>query len=150
MPRERFDGFIEEVVAQYADELSEAGYARGDAAVKKSRDDTLGLLPKGIDTPGHYFYVIRDAVARECVGFAWLKLNEEPRKVVFIFSLAIEEAYRGRGYGKAAMAGIEEVSRSMGAEAIDLHVFGRNERAIGLYRSCGYEVRSLNMGKELR
>jgi ribosomal protein S18 acetylase RimI-like enzyme len=145
----RFDAFIEGTIERYAEELNEAGYAIGEAALKKSRNDTLALLPQGVDTPGHHFYVITDRDNNEEVGNLWIRLETEPRRTVFIFSLFLNEQYRGRGYGKATMARLDEVAKELGAEAINLHVFGPNERAIRLYRSSGYEVRSLNMGKEL-
>jgi len=146
---ERFESFIAGTIERYAKEIDQAGYARGEAAKKKSRDDTLKLLPYGIDTPGQYFYEVRDRITGEEVGGVWLKFEEEPRRSVFIFSLFQEERYRGKGYGKATMTEIEAVSRGFKAETIDLHVFGFNERAIRLYRSSGYVVRSLNMGKDL-
>ncbi len=149
MVQHRFDSFIDETIVRYAEELREAGYAEGEAALRKSRNDTLGLLPKGIDTPGHHFYVITDEQTRDDVGNLWIRFEEEPRRSVFIFSLFLEERYRGKGYGKAAMMRLDEVAKQLGAEAINLHVFGLNERAIRLYRSCGYVVRSLNMGKDL-
>ncbi|MDD1770910.1 MAG: GNAT family N-acetyltransferase [Methanomassiliicoccales archaeon] len=146
---ERFESFISGTIERYAEELDQAGYARGEAAKKKSKDDTQKLLPKGIDTPVNHFYLVRDSSSDEELGGVWLKSDEEPRRSVFIFSVFLEERYRGMGYGKATMARIEETSRGLGAETVDLHVFGFNERAIKLYKSSGYVVRSLNMGKEL-
>lgn len=145
---ERFESFISGTIERYADEIHQAGYARGEAAKKKARDDTLRLLPRGIETPGHHFCIVKDRLTDEEVGGVWLKYDEEPRRSVFIYSLFLEEQYRGKGYGKATMAKIEETSRDFGAETVELHVFGFNERAIRLYKSAGYVVRSLNMGKD--
>ena len=149
MSEGRFESFLEDNIERYAEELREAGYATGEAALKKSRNDTLSLLPKRIDTPGHHFFVIADAVTHEDIGDLWIRLEEEPRRSVFVFSLFLKEQHRGKGYGSASMRKLDEVARSLGAESINLHVFGQNDRAIRLYRSSGYAVRSLNMGKEL-
>ena len=149
MSPHRFDLFIEDNIVRYAVELREAGYANEEAALRKSRNDTQNLLPRGIDTPGHHFFVIVDAATDEEIGDIWIRLEEEPRRSVFVFSLFLDEAHRGKGFGKDAMRKLDDVAMSMGAESINLHVFGQNERAIRLYRSSGYVVRSMNMGKEL-
>ncbi len=149
MDRDRYDTFICDVIGRYAREIEEAGYADRESALEKSTSDTLGVVPRGFDTPAHHFYVIKDLETMEELGELWIKLEEEPRRSVFIYSLFLREEHRGKGYGKATMARLDDLARRLGAEAINLHVFGLNERAIRLYRSCGYVVRSMNMGKEL-
>jgi ribosomal protein S18 acetylase RimI-like enzyme len=61
----------------------------------------------------------------------------------------MDEALRGKGYGKQTMLAIEEKARELGLRSIGLHVFAHNAVAKGLYEKIGYEVKSLNMVKEL-
>lgn len=44
---------------------------------------------------------------------------------------------------------IEEKGGELGLRQIGLHVFAKNKVACHLYESLGYEVKSLNMTKDL-
>jgi diamine N-acetyltransferase len=57
----------------------------------------------------------------------------------FIDELYIEEAFRRRGYGRQALAYLEERAREMGVNAVHLEVDSGNEAAFELYRRTGYE-----------
>jgi ribosomal protein S18 acetylase RimI-like enzyme len=59
----------------------------------------------------------------------------------------IEEAHRGRGYGREAMVHAEAEAKRRGLDRIALNVFGRNAAARNLYRSLGYEENAVMMGK---
>jgi len=56
------------------------------------------------------------------------------------------EALIGRAH---AMAAIEQQARVLGAVAVELHVFGENLPARGLYEKCGYRYTSMHMSKDL-
>lgn len=60
--------------------------------------------------------------------------------VTFGFSLEVYEAHRGKGYGRAAMAVGEWITRQAGDEAMMFNVFGGNEVAMNLYDSTGFRV----------
>ncbi len=53
--------------------------------------------------------------------------------------MAVSEAHRGHGIGKALMLAAEDTARSMGASSIWLETNTVLGPAIGLYTSCGYE-----------
>jgi ribosomal protein S18 acetylase RimI-like enzyme len=57
----------------------------------------------------------------------------------FIDELYIDSDCRRRGYGKQAVAFLEERSREMGVNAIHLEVDQGNHPAFELYRRTGYE-----------
>jgi ribosomal protein S18 acetylase RimI-like enzyme len=61
----------------------------------------------------------------------------------------VDEAYRGRGYGRAAPEALEPLAISLGYGSIGLHVFGDNEVARRLYRSAGYAETDVSMLKRL-
>jgi ribosomal protein S18 acetylase RimI-like enzyme len=146
----RFQQYVEEEARHYSKDIAGAGYVGKEKALSKAREDIARLLPQGIDTPGHHFYEVFDEASGAKIGMVWLKIDMEPRRSAFLYSVYLQEEHRGRGYGKAAMAKVEETSIALGAEVIFLHVFANNEVAIKLYRSRGFDVRSMNMGKELR
>ena len=56
----------------------------------------------------------------------------------FIDELYIAPAHRRRGYGRQAMAFVEQKAREMGVNAIHLEVDHGNGSALELYRGSGY------------
>ena len=87
----------------------------------------------------------------QSVGWLWLAL-QSPRAeagVGFIYDITIDEALRGRGYGRTAMQLAEDEARRHGLHALALNVFGQNAIARALYSSLGYAETSVQMRKEL-
>lgn len=57
----------------------------------------------------------------------------------FIDELYIVPAHRRRGFGRQAMAFVEEKAREMGVNALHLEVDRANNPALELYRRAGYK-----------
>jgi len=57
----------------------------------------------------------------------------------FIDELYVVPAHRRRGYGRQAMAFVEQEAREMGVNAIHLEVDRGNDSALELYRRSGYK-----------
>ena len=133
----------------YADEIAASGSMSRAAAEEKARGDTAETLPQGLDTPGQLIF--RVEADGEPVGWLWLAL-QNPRAeagVGFIYDISVDEAFRGRGYGRAAMELAEDEGRRNGLHALALNVFGQNAIARTLYSSLGYRETSVQMRKEL-
>jgi GNAT superfamily N-acetyltransferase len=97
--------------------------------------------------------LLRDAE----LGRVWLILDGEASVgyIVIAFSYSLEwlgrdafvdefyllEPYRGHGWGRAAMAFVEQAARSLQVRALHLEVVRRNARALQLYRKLGYKDR---------
>jgi ribosomal protein S18 acetylase RimI-like enzyme len=136
---------------------SRAGYAHGieshggqthEAAQRKADEDTAATLPYGLDTPGQAMFVI-EADGRS-VGRLWLGEREtNGRRTLFVYDIAIDDAFQGQGYGRAAMRRAEDEARALGLQDIELHVFGGNGVARRMYRSLGYVETSVRMAKDL-
>ena len=54
-------------------------------------------------------------------------------------AIVVAPGARGAGLGRALMDDTEREAARRGARSLTLHVFGRNERARLLYRSCAYD-----------
>ena len=54
-------------------------------------------------------------------------------------AIAVSPRARGGGLGAQMLERAEQVARDAGAQSLSLHVFGRNERARGLYAKFGYD-----------
>ena len=148
MTQTEFDAFLERIIPEYAADNVKAGYWDESEALEKSRKETNGLLPQGLQTENHYLYTVYDE--DQAVGIIWMRANvNRPTKSGFIFELWVDERFRGKGYGKQAMLLIEEKAREMGLQSIGLHVFAYNDVARSLYEKLGYEASSLNMKKNI-
>jgi ribosomal protein S18 acetylase RimI-like enzyme len=131
----------------YAREVAKAmGVPReeGRAAAEKQLAE---LLPNGLQSDGHHFWKIL-AEDDAAVGDLWV-LVEPAKERAFIYFIGVDEAYRGKGYGRAAMQALETNAKPMGASRIDLNVFGDNTTAIRLYQSLGYQVLGMGMRKQI-
>lgn len=70
-----------------------------------------------------------------------LRLQEEG-DVVGIYGFGVMPDYRGRGYGRQMLEEAIRLSRSESEKPIMLDVDTSNERALGLYLSCGFEIKT--------
>ena len=149
MTPDAFAAWIDAIVAAYAGDKVRVGTWAADEALERSRRAFDELLPDGLATAGHE---LRSIVAEDgtSVGVLWFAPNDEMRgAVAFIYDIEIDEAHRGRGYGRAALEALEPLARSLGFDSIGLHVFGDNDVARGLYRSAGYVETDITMRKSI-
>jgi len=132
----------------YARDIAEHGGTDPELARRKAEADMARLLTDGIATPDHTILVLE--AGGERVGLLWVgpRLVDGVR-VLFIWDVEIDAAFRGRGHGRGAMLLAEEVAREQGLDRIELNVFGGNAVARSLYRSLGYVERAVSMGKDL-
>ena len=105
------------------------------------------LLPDGMASKGHYFWRILNDNG-DAVGDLWVLVESEKARA-FIWFIGIDEGYRGQGYSRAAMLALESTVKPLGANHIDLNVFGDNTVAVRLYESLGYKPTAMNMRKEI-
>jgi ribosomal protein S18 acetylase RimI-like enzyme len=145
---DEYDAFMAASKAGYARGIEEHGGQTAEAAAAKADADMAAVLPHGPETPGHAIFVV-EADGRP-VGRLWLAERESGgRRTVFIYDITIEPQHQGRGYGRRAMRLAEDETRARGLARIELHVFGGNDVARGLYRSLGYVETSVQMGRDL-
>jgi len=71
------------------------------------------------------------------------------RRVGYVLQLAVDEAARSRGVGRALMEAAADWARRRGCTTIELGVYEFNAPALALYRSLGYETLSRRMSLAL-
>ena len=100
---------------------------------------TAASLPDGPATRGH---LLRTAVADgRVVGWIWLSLpGTFHPEVAWVSDVAVDEAYRSRGAGRAVMLAGEAELAARGIGRAGLNVDGGNDRARRLYDRLGYAV----------
>jgi GNAT superfamily N-acetyltransferase len=146
MTDDEYAVWVEETIVGYAESIAGSGLMSIEDALAQARTQTAGLLPLGTRTPDHTFWSVH---AEGCqVATNWLRHHYDPG-TSFVFGVQSDTAYRGRGYGRAAMSVGEQASIDAGDTHLMLNVFGQNAVAINLYTTMGYAVveqnRSVNL-----
>ncbi|GAA5023605.1 GNAT family N-acetyltransferase [Actinopolymorpha pittospori] len=155
MTAAEFPSWRQEGIAGYAHDIFDSGgEATLDDALARSAREFDELLPAGAETEHHSFWVL-DASSTAAgdrdggyVASIWLRHHHQVGRS-FVFALAVEPEYRGKGYGRAAMRLGERASRDAGDSVLALNVFGPNTVAINLYTSLGYVVSDQSRSTEL-
>jgi ribosomal protein S18 acetylase RimI-like enzyme len=105
-------------------------------------------LPDGLATPDHSMYAIEDD--GRFAGYLWLcDRDSELGHSLFVYAVEIDEEFRGRGLGRAAMVFAENEAQRLGIAKVALNVFGGNAVARGLYLSLGYTETAVHMEKRV-
>jgi ribosomal protein S18 acetylase RimI-like enzyme len=139
---------IDEVAAEieraYADDIErDAGFTR-EAAQRKAAAE----IPRVLGDGANWLYALE--ADGERVGRLWVGERDlDDGRVLWIWEVFVDERFRGRGYGRAAMELAEEEARERGLATVALNVFGRNDVARGLYRSLGYDEVAVAMRKSV-
>ena len=150
MTQAEYDHWQVELADEYAAEQVAAGRWAPEGSLQRALEENAQALPDGLDTR-RMLLLIGTLDDDTPIGRAWVSLDH-PRgapDVAFLYDIEIESGYRGRGLGRALLAAVEEVVRSTGVHALELNVFGRNQAAVQLYASEGYEVVTQQMRKSL-
>jgi ribosomal protein S18 acetylase RimI-like enzyme len=138
---EEFVAWLPRLQEEYAHDLVR-DYAM---SAEKARAQAVAEID-GQRPAGHSVFVIESD--GEPVGHLWLSERRgDYEPTLNVYDLDIDEPYRGRGYGRAAMLFAEEEARRRGLTRISLHVGARNDVARNLYRSLGFEEHEVAMSK---
>jgi ribosomal protein S18 acetylase RimI-like enzyme len=150
MTESDFQRYCERAVAEYAEEHVRSGRWSEEEAYEQARRQYQELLPQGVATPNHFLYTLTDASSQTAVGMLWFALQPQAGKqIAFIYDVAIEPAFRRKGYATQAFEALEQQVRAHGAQQIRLHVFGHNHQARALYEKLGFVATNIMMAKSL-
>jgi ribosomal protein S18 acetylase RimI-like enzyme len=144
--QEDFEIFLKRGIREYAEDHVRNGNWTAEEALERSKKEFEQLLPDGINSQHQYLYSIIDEDNNK-IGVLWVQAKAQK---AFIFDFIIDEAFRGKGYGKQALAALDEKLISMNVDSVGLHVFGHNIVAQELYKKSGYEITNINMRKVFR
>ncbi|MGB3770975.1 MAG: GNAT family N-acetyltransferase [Rhodococcus sp. (in: high G+C Gram-positive bacteria)] len=147
MPHDRLPDWIETSKSDYRDDRMRAG-----DTLQQATDDAeisfTAYFPGGIPAPNHHVYDVYDSAVR--VGSLWIGPQSLGNDTDWwVWDVAIEEQFRGRGFGRAAMESAEREVISFGGTVLGLNVFGFNTPGRRLYESLGYRTTSVRMHKNL-
>jgi len=149
MTEQEFTKRLAVLIDRYADDLWESGRATPEQARDESLRQNNDLLPQGLDTDGMLFFTAE--ADGQPVG--WLWVGPTPRANLpeqsWIYNIEVDEAHRGKGYGRAMIKAVERELAERGFTKLALNVFGGNSVAINLYESLGFEVTAQQMAKPI-
>ena len=145
LQQDDFERFLEHEIREYAADHVRNGNWPEDGAVERSQKEFESLLPDGIHSKDQYLWSLTDGEKK--VGVLWVQVKDQK---AFIYDFVIDEAWRGKGYGKQALTAMDEQLKSMDVESVSLHVFGDNITAQELYKKMGYQITGIHMKKELK
>jgi len=149
MTDEAYARWLPAAIRSYAADKVRVGAWPIDEAQERSARAFAELLPDGPQTAGQELRSIVTADGKT-VGVLWFgPAGGGTDGVAFIWDIEVDEAYRGRGFGRAALQALEPLVLAQGYRAIGLHAFGDNEVARNLYRSAGYVETDVSMRKSL-
>jgi ribosomal protein S18 acetylase RimI-like enzyme len=134
---------LERQRTDYRTQLVEWTGLSKELAERKTAEDTASL-PEGVESNA---LEADDGRRVGTMFFAERRYYGEPR--MFLYDLWVDPDERGRGYGRAAMEALEAEARSRGLPVVEFNVWGGNAVARSLYRTLGYEERSVFMGKNV-
>ncbi|HSL43782.1 MAG TPA: GNAT family N-acetyltransferase [Anaerolineales bacterium] len=143
LQQEDFERFVDREIRGYAADHVRNGNWPPEGAYERSKKEFEHYLPDGIYSKDQYLYSIIDEEGNK-VGVLWVQVKD---RQAFIFDFVIDEEFRGKGYGKQALAAMDEQLKSMNVEVVALHVFGDNITAQELYKKMGFEVTGIHMRK---
>ena len=133
------DSLLEFMQAYYA--FDGHGFDREKARIALTgllRDARLGLAWLILDGNAPVGYVVL------CFGYSLEWLGRD----AFVDEFYLREEYRGRGWGRQAMAFLETAARLEGIRTLHLEVVQENTSALQLYRKLGFaEHRSTFLSK---
>ena len=148
MDADEFARWLPRIRDSYTRDMAVNGGISEDDAGRKAAADTEQLFPADQLSAGQSVFVIE--AGGEDVGELWVAERQSWRgPELWIYDIHVEDAHRGRGYGKQAMLLAESEARRRGLDRVALNVFGGNEVARSLYRSLGYGENAIVMSKDL-
>ena len=150
MRPEHFVPFSERTIARYAHE--NIASFRWDEAIATARAHNRfrALLPRGLDTPGHYLCEILDRDEGQSVGDLWFEITRSPgAAAAYVYDLHVDEIPGREQRARAAFSLLEARCRELGACSIGLQIFAHDTMAQVRYTSLGFTVTSFNMSKRI-
>jgi RimJ/RimL family protein N-acetyltransferase len=142
--------YCESLIRDYAADKVRAGVWSPEEAEGKSANELVGLLPDGLATPDHYLYSVEDQSVPAEIGILWISTRDTGvGRSVWIYDIIVYEKFRRRGYASRILHLAEDRARELGADKIELHVFGHNHAAQALYVKSGFRPTDIVMSKPL-
>ena len=95
-------------------------------------------MPEDEEKCGMIIYIAE--VGNKIIGKVHLEVSGD---IGGIYGLGVTPDYRGKGYGREILIGAIEILKERNKKEIMLQVAAKNNKALNLYKSCGFEETSI-------
>ena len=151
MSRKAYAQYLKRAVVEYAEDNISSGRWPRAGALKRSKAAYAELLPRGVNTPDHYLFEVKEVSESKTVGMLWVSIaSRNGLRSAFVYDVFIDRKFRKKGHATSAFKALEQIVREHGVTSIGLHVFSFNAAARALYEKLGYAATGTNMIKHLR
>ena len=139
--------WLDHARAAYVADLIASGIGEV-AASRTAAEQEAAAFPDGRPANGHVVFEV--VVDGDEAGHLWIGPRApDDHEHWWVWDIEIDEAWRGRGVGRAAMELAEREATARGCIEIGLSVIADNTPARHLYESLGYREASVRMRKPL-
>lgn len=107
-------------------------------AILKDADEGMERILRTIEDDAHTSYLALDASV--CVGAVVMRWQPDESEIIY---LAVAEAYRGRGYGKACIGQIREEAQRRQSRSLVVGTANSSLENIVFYQKCGFRMDSV-------
>lgn len=150
MRAEEYPAYCDYFIVDYSREIVENYGHSLDVAINLAKQDLQRYFPNGVESKDHSLLCIELDVEGDLtvIGYLWHCIDANDSST-FIYDFYIEDAFRGKGYGKAAMTQLETLLSVQNIKQIKLRVAYQNQRALALYQAVGFMISGYNMSKNI-
>jgi len=150
MRQNEYPAYCDYFIDDYSTEIAENYGHTMDVANQLAHKDLHRCFPDGLETNEHDLLCLEAKIQGKdiVVGYLWHSINIEDQST-FIYDFYVSDSFRGKGFGKYAIAELEKQLQSVGIKQIKLRVAYHNKRALALYKDVGFAVTGYNMSKTL-
>lgn len=148
--RHEFQAFVDYFIPDYAAEIVSNYLLSEEDALAQARRELEASFPDGEKSAGQILLciVLNDAEKENHIGYLWYKPDPQLHSA-FINDFYLFPAFRGKGFGSAAMKQLELRLVEEGSKQIKLRVAAGNPQARRVYENNGFNVTGINMNKVL-
>lgn len=150
MTEGEFQMFLAYSIQEYAQNKVVKGQWNEEEAPHKAEQQYQQILPQGLQTPTHYFWMVMDQQLAKKVGIVWFALREQDgEQQALVYDVKIFEEFRSRGYVTHASQLLAKKAAELGATTVSVRIFGHNLATREMYEKLGYVVTDTSITKKL-
>ncbi|MFZ7103070.1 MAG: GNAT family N-acetyltransferase [Peptococcaceae bacterium] len=121
-----------------------------DMGYEITKEGIMPVLKHHIDNPDYYLLIADDAGrVVGMVGFNIKYYLHREKPVLYVGSMVVREALRGKGIGRKLMEKVEEIARRRNSNSIQLNSNKRRKAAHQFYEKLGFSEISLKFEKKI-
>ena len=144
MTASELECFIQQEIADYAEQRVREGWWGQREACERARDDLLKVVEWERQAANAERQRLWTAVNDDGVPVGWLWVKLAPpgpwSNRAFLCQMTVAPEFRRQGYGRAILEALEVLLAGVGIDDLSLNVSESNLPAKHLYASAGYEL----------